>query len=142
MAFGFVRARVGAAAAVCAVAFVAAGCSSNNTTTSPTPVTSSTETFSGFLTAGTRLSRSVTLSTQTTLTATLDRTTPPDVVVGIGLGLLDGSDCALSNSTTGTGGSGVALATHVDAGTYCVQIFDVGQVPSDPLAFTITIDHP
>ncbi len=97
------------------------------------------ETFNGYLTAGTQVSRAVVLTQASTLTATLNSTDPSGVQVGLGLGLLDGSDCALTQVITAGAGGSLSVAT--DAGTYCVDLYDIGQVGKAPLSFTVTIDH-
>jgi hypothetical protein len=132
------RWRLGALAAVSLVWVLGTGCSSNSTT-SPTPATTGTETFNGYLSAGTQVSRAVTLTQSSTLSATLNSTSPSGVQVGLGLGLLDGSDCALTQAITA--GAGASVSATTDAGTYCVDLYDIGQVGKAPLSFTVTIDY-
>lgn len=73
-----------------------------------------------------------------TLTATL---TSSDVPLGVGIGVPRPANggCRLNTSQVDVPGFSVAAVS--DAGSYCVQVFDNGDVVKQA-AFTVTIVHP
>ena len=109
------------------------------TTASPAPDPS---TFASQLVKGGFASRAFTLTNTGTIQITLSSVTP-SVVVGLGVGIPrpDGSACSLSKSVDTTAGSAPQLAVPADPGTYCVKIYDVGQI-EDSVTFAITVTHP
>ena len=60
-----------------------------------------------------------------------------------GHGSADGSGtgCLLNSSVTAAAGSAPQLSAPVDAGDYCVKLFDVGGLTA-PMSFTLTIVYP
>jgi hypothetical protein len=124
---------------------VLCGCGKDATPTAPTPRTSPvTETFSSNLVVQGAVWRIVTAAQTGTLTATLTTTDQPSTVVGVGLGVKSGSGvtgCLLNSSVTATAGSAPQLSAQVDAGDYCVKLFDVGAL-SSTMSFTLTIVYP
>ena len=111
------------------------------TPTSPTtPTKSGPETWASALAPGGTSSRSFTVTAAGTINVTM---TSAGSTVGLGVGLprVSGGGCRLSVSVTTGGGSAPQISTPADAGQYCVQVFDLGTL-SDPISFTLTIDHP
>jgi hypothetical protein len=133
--------------AICSLLIVSAlltGCGGDSSPTAPTtPSSPVTETFSSNLVVQGSVWRIVTASQAGTLTATLTTTNQPSVVVGVAMGLRNGATtgCLLNNSTTAAAGSAPQLSAQVDAGDYCVKLFDVGTLTT-PMSFTLTIVHP
>jgi len=127
------------------VSVVLSACGKNATPAAPTTPTSPvTETFTSNLVVQGAVWRIVTASQAGTLTATLTSTNQPATVVGVGLGVTNGSSttgCLLNNSVTATAGSAPHLSAQVDAGAYCVKLFDVGTL-SSTMSFTLTIVYP
>ena len=120
------------------------GCGSSSTTAPSTTATSpTTDTFSSILYVGSAVSRSYTLSTAGTVTASLVSAAPPAIVIGFGVGIPLSNDagCVLSSSLNTTAGPTAQVTAAVDTGAYCVQVFDPGTV-TDPVSFTINIVHP
>ena len=61
--------------------------------------------------------------------------------LGLGLGTPVGTDCNLTQqTTTGPGLVPQLTASSVAVGTYCVKVFDVGNV-TVPVNFAVRIDH-
>jgi hypothetical protein len=66
----------------------------------------------------------------------------PSASVGLGLGITGGpSDCTLYTQVTTAPGSGPQISTPVDAGNYCVKIFNLGAF-AGPVSFSINTVHP
>ena len=67
----------------------------------------------------------------------------PTVVMGLGIGTPTGSTCTLlsGGTTTAQGGSSPQLSGSLNAGAYCVQVYDVtSQV--GPVAYAVAVSHP
>lgn len=133
--------------ALCLTLLVAAtGCSDDSTTApSDTRTSPVTETFTSNLTLQGSVWRFVTAEQPGTLTATLTTTDQPATTVGLGIGLRNGTGngCFITQDVVATAGSQPQLSAAVDAGTYCVKMFDPapGQLQR-PLNFTVTISYP
>jgi hypothetical protein len=121
------------------------GCGSDSTSpTAPTVRTSPvTETFSSNLVVQGSAWRIVTAAQAGTLSATLTSTSQPSATVGVALGVRNGStnSCLLNSSLTAAAGAAPQLSAPVDAGDYCVKLFDVGTLTT-PMSFTVTIVYP
>jgi hypothetical protein len=134
-----VRWRVVAIAGVIAALTGACGGSSTTTPTTPAaPIT--TETLTGAVLAGGVAFHTFTVAQQGTLTATLTSLSPQTTItMGLGIGTVSGTACSLlsSNETTKVG---TVLSGTIAVGSYCVQIYDIGNVQvSDD--YTITLTH-
>jgi hypothetical protein len=132
-----------------ALAIVAAvangGCNLLNDITSPSSPTTpaaSTETFSGTV-AVQGTSRSTFTTTQAgTVNVTL-ATMSPGVAMGLGIGTPNGTTaCTLTSSNTSAlAGSTPQLTVTEQPGSYCVSVYDVGNLTS-VATFTVTVAHP
>ena len=131
---------------------------SPTTTTTTTTTTTATESFSGILELGGRSAHVFTATNAGTVTATITSLGSP-VVVGFGVGGYDAASgvCALTTSVNTTIGTSPyvsvassTLSIAVDPGTYCVQIYDPGNLSaltsfapvSGPTAFSVSIIRP
>jgi hypothetical protein len=65
-------------------------------------------------------------------------------MVGVGIGIPGASTsiCSLSVSLNATAGSTPQITVPVDAGTYCVEVYDAGGLQAPGAAFSMTIAHP
>jgi hypothetical protein len=133
---------------ICAFLVVSAvmgACGSDSTSpTAPTTRTSPvTETFASNLVVQGSVWRIVTAAQAGTLTATLTTTNQPSAVVGVAIGVRNGTStgCLLNDSVSAAAGSAPQLSAQVDAGDYCVKVFDVGNL-STPMSFALTIVYP
>jgi hypothetical protein len=144
---------------LCALlAILAAGCSSSTAAAVTSPTTVATESFSGSLQIGGLASHAFTTTTAGTITATVTSLSVP-VVVGVGIGAYSTTTglCSLStgaNTTTGASAqiavTSATISATVDPGTYCVEIYDPGNLASvtsfaaitGTTSFTLSIIHP
>ena len=127
-------------------AAMSAGCGDSTTPTSPTASATSPVSVTYSVTFGPRGAgaRAFTASQAGTVSVTLVSAGPPsDVVLGLGVGIprADGGGCNLAQSVTTSAGPDAQIVTTVDAGTYCVRVFDAGSL-TDPVAVTVTLVHP
>ncbi len=131
------------------LAALAAGCGSDSsastTPTSPsTPTGPTTENFASVLAAGGGTSRTFVVATGGAVTVQLSDANP-DVKVGLGVGVANvpGTICGLTYSVTTSKGAAAQITTTADIGSYCVEVFDVGNIPKNSaIAFNVTIVHP
>lgn len=140
-------------AALVAVTPLIVGCENGpipttaDTTTTTTTTTTSpvTETFTGQLNVGGYAFRTFVAAKAGTATVTLTSVagsaSTTGTKLGFGLGLPDatGSGCLFTRSSeTSAGGQ---LTASVDAGTYCVRVWDLGTL-AQQTAFLVTIVRP
>lgn len=126
-----------------AFALGTAACGSDTTTT-PTPTTpvSSTDTFSGPLTANGAASFPFTTAASGTITATLTTLAPNStLIVGLALGTWNGNACQIILSKDSATQSSFISGQASQSATYCVRIYDVGNV-TDPQTFEVQVNHP
>jgi hypothetical protein len=131
--------RPGVATIVLAMAFAAAGCGSNSTTSPTTTSTSPTTlVWSPLLAPGGTASRLFSTTTAGTVTVTL---TAAPVPLGFGVGVPRSSPvgCRLSVSTEDV--AGATMSVPVEQGDYCVEVFDDGRL-SAQAGFTVTVTYP
>lgn len=108
-----------------------------STTSSPGTVT-----YSSTLLPGGSTSRTFDASATGTVTVTMDTIDQPSVsALGLGLGFPrnDGGGCQLTQAFTA--GRGSQFSLPVDAGKYCVKVYDLGTLP-DVTRFSLRIQHP
>jgi hypothetical protein len=135
-------------AVIAALLLPLAGCDNGpdptDDSTSPTSPTTSpvTETFSTQLFVGGSASRSFTAAKTGTATVTLVSAGTSTTKVGFGIGVPDvsGSGCLFTRSNEAAT-AGTSFSLPVDAGTYCVRVFDTGTLTSN-ITFSITIIRP
>jgi hypothetical protein len=115
---------------------------SDDSPSSPTPA-SSTETFGGTIAQGAnRPTFTVTVTQTGPVTVTL-ATMSPSVAMGLGIGTASGTTgCTLTSSNTSVlAGSAPQLTVTEPAGTYCISLYDVGNL-TGTATFTVIISHP
>lgn len=133
---------IGIAGALC-LALAAAGCSKNDTTTSPSTTTSpTTMTFASQVSVKGGTARTFTMSSAGTVKVTLVTLGNGTVRAGLGLGIpATSAPCSLAYSLVTGPSSTPQIVTSADAGTYCVQVYDSGTLTSDT-EFSVTVEHP
>lgn len=139
---------VGACVALLA-AVLTLGCGNNQATTptptpTPTPTRSSpaSETFTSNLTVQGSAWRFVNAIAGGTVTAILTTTDQPEKVVGLGIGLRSSaSGCLVTRDVIAAAGSSLRIDATVDAGAYCIKVFDTGTLTT-PMNFTVSITYP
>jgi hypothetical protein len=131
---------------VVAALLVTAACSNDsNSTTAPSTTSPVTETVTTVVTPLGLTSHAFTALASGTLTAVLTSANPPpSIVVGFGIGIpqSNGSGCALTIATTTAAGPGAQISSQIDAGRYCFAVYDVGNLTTQPVSFTVTVTHP
>lgn len=122
----------------------AAGCDDDAPpTTPPSPTTASVTWTTNLATAGAS-SRSFTTTRTGSVSITLQAlggSTTLRAGLGVGIPLGDGTGCVLSRSVETTAGSTAQLELTVDAGDYCVQVYDPGTL-TQPVSFTVLLVYP
>jgi hypothetical protein len=127
-----------------AIALALTGACGSSTSTTPTPTpTYVTETFSGTIQAGTAVYHAFTVTAQGTLTATLNTFSPQSgITMGFGIGQPSGTNCPLlSGAYLETAKVGSALQGTIGVGSYCVQLYDLGNMQGSD-DYVITVAHP
>jgi hypothetical protein len=115
---------------------MAGGCSNPAGSTSTV-----TETFSGTLSASGFDSHSFTVNNSGDVDATLTGLAPQSTItVGFGLGQPTSTGCSLI-SYTETARVGSVLQGAITPGSYCVSVYDIGNVQGLE-TYTVTIAHP
>jgi hypothetical protein len=116
----------------------------SDTTTTPTPTTPATvtDTFSGTLTTNGAASYAFTTAQSGIVTATLATLSPNStLVVGIALGTWNGNACQIILSKDSATQNSFITGQASQANTYCVRIYDVGNV-TDPQTYELQVNHP
>jgi hypothetical protein len=77
------------------------------------------------------------------VSVTLTSTTPAGLVLGVGVGVPTAAPavCSLTRAVTAAAGASPQLSLNVDAGTYCVQVYDTGGVDRSA-SFSVSLVHP
>jgi hypothetical protein len=128
-----------------------AGCSGSLTEPPTTTTGTGTDTFTSFLAIGGSSIHTFPVTQAGTIAVTLTVVTPAGVV-GLGVGVPDasGSGCNLTSSldasaavadaTTGATTPQMTIPVSV-VRTYCVKVYDSGQLSDIGRTFTVTISH-
>ena len=67
---------------------------------------------------------------------------PPSQQIGLGLGTPGvGLSCDLNVTVKATGTAAAQLASQVNPGRYCFEVYDLGTL-TDAVSFTLLIEHP
>ncbi|MBZ5559098.1 MAG: hypothetical protein LAO77_17645 [Acidobacteriia bacterium] len=133
------------------VSALAIGCSQSSTDTSSTTTSTTaptgnptTENFTGTVAVGGSDVHSFTVvlsggQLNVILTAAGP---PPTIQMGLGIGSYSGTTCTLfsNGSLTTPAGSIAQLTGTANAGTYCVQVSDVGNQTA-PVNYAVTVTH-
>jgi hypothetical protein len=122
----------------------ACGASTTTPTTPTTPVTT-TESFSGTLAQLGSATQVFTVSATGTVEISLISVAPlATMALGVGVQSSDGTNCLTTITQNDNARSGAsALRGTVAAGTYCVRLYDSGNIPPSGSAdYTIQVVHP
>jgi hypothetical protein len=126
-----------------AAALVTAGCGDSTTPTSPTtPTGPVTETYNTQVWPGGFASRTFVVTTSGTVSVTLTTATPADATLGLVVGVPQGiGGCAPTSTVSARASSTPQIVLTADKGVYCTMVYDLGTL-TDPVSFTIKIEHP
>jgi hypothetical protein len=105
-----------------------------------------TETFTGTLGVGATASHPFTVKEANQVTsAILTQAGPPSTIfmgLGIGAWTSSTSTCTLLQGGAVQASSIAQLSGYTQVGTYCVQIFDVGNIPEgQTISYSVTVVH-
>jgi hypothetical protein len=102
---------------------------------------STTDTFTGTLLASGNISYAVTVKGNGELDLSLTTLTPQTTItVGLGIGVPQGGTCGLITAVENAK-VGSTLPASVTPGTYCVLLYDVGNIQGAD-SFTLSVVHP
>ena len=145
-------------AGLCLALLATGACGDSDSPTSPTDASTTTtttataaepsvsEAFTGTLGVKGSAFYSFEVSAYGTVNVTLHNVggvtgVPESVWVGLGIGVPDGTDCSTTTSANTQAGGGPHISTVLEAGRYCVRIYDVGNLAA-PTPFSASIVHP
>jgi hypothetical protein len=102
-----------------------------------------TVTFASSITPAGTATRTFEASTAGTVSITLTDLSSGPVEAGLGLGIwpTDGSGCKFAQIVRVVPGDTPHITTQVDAGDYCVSLWDVGNITQNA-TFSVRIQHP
>ena len=106
------------------------------------PIT--TDTFSGTVNVGSQDIHTFTVSQNGEVDVTLTSAAPPStIVMGVGVGVPNGSACTFvaGGSVQTAAGSTSQIYGIVSSGTYCVEVYDVGNATSS-VTYSVNVAHP
>jgi hypothetical protein len=120
-------------------------CGKSTTPTSSTTTgsdgTRATDTFTGTLTSRAAMWHTFAVTQNGTVDVTLTTLQPvPTITVGLGIGTTPTNGCSVqawNNAAT----TGTVLSGSIIPGTFCVTVYDVGNV-TDSVSYTVTVTHP
>lgn len=134
-------------------AILSFGCG-NDTPTSPTTTTDTTtttatptvtETFSATVPVGGAKFYSFTVEQNGTVNLTLTSVSgsfvPSTVMLGLGVGTPDATDCTTTSTVNTASGSTAQLTATLAPGVYCARVYDVGNLFA-PADVNVQVDHP
>jgi len=125
------------------VALVTGACNNNPVVpTNPITGTPVTDSFSGTLSKNGAFTHAFSIASLGSITAAIVGLAPNSAqIVGLQLGVWNGTSCTASSSTdVATTGSSITL-TASSAGIVCVRLYDVGFI-DDPVLYQMTVVHP
>jgi hypothetical protein len=128
------------------VALAGAACDNSNQDelgTSPTPIALTTVIFTGTVDPGGSSANNFVVARTGEIDVTLTAAGPPSTIfVGVGVGTPTATGCVLlsGGSVNTQAGSAPQLAGSAAAGTYCVAVFDVGNLVG-PITYSVSVAH-
>jgi hypothetical protein len=128
------------------LAVLAGACADNTVSTPTTPTTSvTTDTFSGtFDRQGTSVNPFTVAATGTVTISLTDVQPLTTMALGVAIGTWDGTKCtALTPKNDNARAGSVALSGTAGAGSYCVEVYDSGNVPPNfAVTYGVQVAHP
>jgi len=143
LGFGHWRRAVVVPALALGVLTASCGSDTPTPTTPTTPTGPTTSIFASRLTPGGAVSRSFGATATGTITVMLTNAAGPSTVLGLGIGVPTTglAKCALSTAIRTAPGSAPQISAAVDAGQYCVTVYDLGTLTT-PIDFSVTLVYP
>ena len=111
------------------------------TPTLPSPFTSpTTQVLDGTVYPTGTTTMWLTTTVAGTLRVTLTSAEPGPVTLGLGLGALSGGRCETQMRVDAQPGPTPQITTAADAGTYCVEVSDLGSVTESGVNYSISVE--
>jgi hypothetical protein len=130
---------------IAAVTLLSAACgeTADAVLTTPTPVTT-TETYSGTLPQLGSAVHPFTVTATGTATIGLTEVGPlATMAIGVNIGTWDGTNCTSMTKNDNARAGSTALTGSVVTGSYCVRVYDSGNIPADTsVSYTLQVVHP
>ena len=126
------------------LAVLASACSNPTSPSETTTTSSDAVTFASTLAPGGTASQSFIAAGAGTVAVTLTSTSPAGLSMGIGVGIPSSAvrgGCSLARTAWTPAGSQPQLQIDVDTGSYCVQVYDSGQL-TETASFSLSYVHP
>lgn len=127
------------------LAVVVSGAACNRTDpflpTDPTPITPTTDTFSGTLTRNGASVHEFNVNAAGTITATLTTLSDAELTVGVALGTWNGTACQVVIANDRARAGAIVTGQTSSFGQLCLRIYDVGNVTT-PVDYEATVTHP
>ena len=131
--------RLSRALAVLVVMAAASAC--GESPTAPTPERT-TETFTGTVAQAGFATHPFTVRQVGQVDLTLVTVAPLNTVaIGFAVGSWDGANCSLIAGDDNAR-QGYVLSGTAQPGTFCVAVYDSGNIGADPVEYTVTVVHP
>lgn len=118
-------------------------CDNSSGTPTLAPATNS-DTFTGTVDVGGVDFHPFTVAKDGTVNITLTTAGPPATITeGLGIGTPGTGTCTIlpADATPTTAGTAAQLSGALSAGTYCVEVFDIGN-QLGPITYSVTVAHP
>ena len=134
----------GRAALAAALALTLASCGSSSSPDAVPSPTRTTETFTGSLASKGAAYHPFAVATLGAVDVTLTKTDPvATITVGLGVTQTASGACIpVLLAYNNTAATGTVISGTADVGSYCAAIYDVGNIGTDPINYTITVTHP
>lgn len=129
--------------AVCLLCVLSGACGEDNPVAPTTRQSPATEVFTSNVNVQGSVWRMITAIQTGSFSATMTAADQPTIQLGMALGIRNGtgSGCLVTQEVIATAGPALQLTAQLEAGDYCVMVFDVGQLRS-PMNFAVTINYP
>ena len=126
-----------------AVALTTAACTKEDPflPTNPTPVTPTTDTFSGTIARNGAATHNFTVNAAGSVTVTLTTLSDPELTIGVALGTWNGTSCQLVIVNDRARQSTGVVGQTSSFGQLCARIYDVGNITT-PVDYEMTVVHP
>ena len=120
-----------------------AACDDNTlVSTNPTPIVTTSETFTGTLTRNGAVTHQFSVSSRGNVTATLTKIDPDSgMTIGISLGTWNGTSCQTILANDQATVNSTLLGTVSGVGNLCVRVYDVGKLTASQ-NYSIDVVHP
>lgn len=125
-------------------ALAGAACDDDENPTPTTPTPTVKETLAGTITQNGAESKTFSVSAAGTVTATLKSVGEDETLtVGFSLGNWNGTACSIVLANDAAKSGAVLSGTMSNAGTLCLRMFDVGNLPAGvAVPYSVEIEHP